>query len=998
MVTRFRVVFVAGRLGGEAVAGWGVTCCGPPPAGAELFLMGYLTGSQRSPGDQEYTRPGRAISGAMNLALHEIRQQRPLVHGHQLDFVVAETYGRESESLRQVVRLWNRNVSAYIGPQETCVHEGRLAASLNLPMISYFCTNFETSDKKLFPTFARTRPPDTQISKSVLSLLLRYSWMKVAFLYKDSPESELGAIGETIVSVLRRGGVSLRHVVTWNQTFHVGYMDNPFTDILRRTKDDVRIYVVLGEYYEHRAVLMTLQEQNLLQTGEYFVVGVDIQRYQNATPQKYLRTLFREESPTDPRAEQAFKYYVGVIGSPTIGFEVLTRLVNDFMELPPFNYTNILREYGGNMKIRSEAAYLYDAVHLYAWSLNETLKMGGDPRNGTAVIARLLGRSYFSAMGYMVYMDAHGDTEGNYTLIQRRRVGGAVGLHPAGVFQLRGNGTDLPELVIGTPIRWPHGQPPIDEPPCGFRGEYCISYTTEIASGIVGGIVLVLIIIGLVFYRNWQYEQELDSLLWKIDYKEIQMSDGMSDTKPLLGDSFSSKMVLRSSQVSLSSNCEMDFRYSALYTTVGIYKGRMVAIKDIKRKTIDITRRMKKELKKMRDLRHDNLNPFVGACVDPPHLCTVSDYCTRGSLRDILENSNVKLDNMFIASMVFDIVRGMGFLHDSPIRVHGNLKTTNCLVDSRWVVKVADFGLGEIMNRAEEHLETEKDVRQKCEDLLFKAPEVLRSSGVETGSQRADVYSFAMVLYEIHSRSPPFSGMGLGPLELLQSVIKRSSNNNPVFRPPIHMLETCFDCVRIVLSECWAEEPENRPDFKSIRNKLRPMRKGMKPHIFDNMISMMEKYTNNLEVLVDERTNQLIVEKKKTEALLHEMLPRYVADQLKRGNSVQAESFDSVTIYFSDIVGFTSMSAESTPLQVVDFLNDLYTCFDSIIDNYDVYKVETIGDAYMVVSGLPVRNGLQHAGEVASMSLHLLEAIRRFTIRHRPQDTLMLRIGIHTVF
>ncbi|XP_064611721.1 speract receptor-like [Liolophura sinensis] len=145
-----------------------------------------------------------------------------------------------------------------------------------------------------------------------------------------------------------------------------------------------------------------------------------------------------------------------------------------------------------------------------------------------------------------------------------------------------------------------------------------------------------------------------------------------------------------------------------------------------------------------------------------------------------------------------------------------------------------------------------------------------------------------------------------------------------------------------------------------------------------------------------EKTRELSNEKTKSDRLLLQMLPKDVALQLKRNQKVNAEYFDSVTIYFSDIVGFTSISAQSTPMEVVALLNDLYHFFDDCIDLYDVYKVETIGDAYMVASGLPRRNEDRHAYEVALLSFTLLKGISSLTIAHMPDHKLKIRIGIHT--
>nr|XP_023020269.1 atrial natriuretic peptide receptor 2-like [Leptinotarsa decemlineata] len=435
-----------------------------------------------------------------------------------------------------------------------------------------------------------------------------------------------------------------------------------------------------------------------------------------------------------------------------------------------------------------------------------------------------------------------------------------------------------------------------------------------------------------------------------------------------------------------------------LYTEVGSYKSIPVAVKYLSNVKIELTLDNLYELKVMKDLTHDNLVKFHGACFDIPN-CLLTEYCQRGSLDDILGNDQLKFDWPLRISLMMDLVRGMDYIHRSSIKSHGALKSSNCLVDSRFALKIADFGLSFLrvyMN------EEGKESHSYWQRLLWTAPELLNMHPTPpAGSQRGDVYSFAIIMHEIMIRQGVFylRNVRMDNREKVERVKKGPiANNGKAFRPHLGDDAVCeHDELEQLMMKCWAEDPIHRPDFANIKNKLQQLyKKECNGNLMDDLLARMAQYANNLEEQVEIRTAAYHEEKQKCEKLLYQLLPESVAQQLISGESVVAETFDSVTIYFSDIVGFTSLSANSTPLQVVDLLNDLYTCFDSIIGAYDVYKVETIGDAYMVVSGLPKRNGINHAGEIARMSLALLKAVSEFRIRHKPNEPLKLRIGIHT--
>jgi class 3 adenylate cyclase len=130
-------------------------------------------------------------------------------------------------------------------------------------------------------------------------------------------------------------------------------------------------------------------------------------------------------------------------------------------------------------------------------------------------------------------------------------------------------------------------------------------------------------------------------------------------------------------------------------------------------------------------------------------------------------------------------------------------------------------------------------------------------------------------------------------------------------------------------------------------------------------------------------------ERAKSEGLLRNMLPASVAQQLKDRPAPIADGFEAVTVLFADIVGFTPLSAQMSPREVVALLNEMFSTFDALALRHGLEKIKTIGDAYMVVGGLPeIRS--DHASAVASMALEMREAVAR------RGDGLALRIGLHT--
>lgn len=155
----------------------------------------------------------------------------------------------------------------------------------------------------------------------------------------------------------------------------------------------------------------------------------------------------------------------------------------------------------------------------------------------------------------------------------------------------------------------------------------------------------------------------------------------------------------------------------------------------------------------------------------------------------------------------------------------------------------------------------------------------------------------------------------------------------------------------------------------------------------------LKKRLGKLKATLECAHQALEEEKKKTVDLLFSIFPGEVAKQLWQGQTVDAKKFNNVTMLFSDIVGFTAICSHCSPMQVITMLNELYTLFDFQCGELDIYKVETIGDAYCVAGGLH-KDTDTHAFQVALMALKMMELSDKVTSPHG--EPIKMRIGLHS--
>ncbi|TDH04805.1 hypothetical protein EPR50_G00136700 [Perca flavescens] len=912
---------------------------------------------------------------AASLATARINKDPYLSKGYWYDYTLISEDCKSSRALVRFPELKGYG-AAFLGPANPgyCSSAALYAKEWDVGILSWGCLKPSMNEGGMYSTFLRPLP----LSSRVLFAVLRYfSWAHVAIISEETDLWE--ATGQELASSLRALGLPVNPVVTMESD-----KDGPRRALTAvRETDRVRVVimcmpsVLIGGQAQYQ-LLTTALSMRMIDRGYVFI--------------PYDTLLY--SLPYEDAA-----YYS--LGNDTKLRKAYDGVLTITMDSGERNFYEAFKDAQDSFEIRSNTppeqvspffGTIYNMIYYIAMAAEQART-----NEGRWVTGKILGDSKggFEFDGFNQHLEAGKNGEGmqaRYVVLDYSGYGNSLySTHALEAAHTYGSFGGL--KYLGRSIHFA-GSTPYSDSMCWFSPYFACNGGLDAFSLFFLFILFIALVgCGVYIFLHFKRSGKVGfsfgggggSTKVVLTLDDLVFINTQISKRKLNDESFLKSQVEKTPNHSVS--CRSYLASSPESSNIAVFEGDLVWLKKCPNGAVSgVNSKTEFVFIKLRDMRHENLNLFLGMFFDSGIFGIVTEHCSRGSLENLLSNEEVRLDWMFKSSLLMDLIRGMKYLHHRDI-IHGRLKSRNCVVDGRFVLKVTDYGFSEIL--IAQNIDTEGE---KPEDLLWTAPELLRSSSLrKRGTFFGDVYSFSIIAQEVISRSTPFCMLDMPPKEIISKV----KEPPPLCRPVISVDEAPVEVIQIV-KQSWSEDPEKRPTFEEIFKQFKEITKGKKTNIIDSMLRMLEQYSSNLEDLIRERTEELEVERQKTDILVAQMLPKSVAQALKTGKPVKPEHFSEITLYFSDIVGFTTISALSDPIEVVDLLNDLYSLFDAIIGLHDVYKVETIGDAYMVASGVPTRNGNRHAAEMANLSLDILHCIGTFKMRHMPDLKVRIRIGLHS--
>ena len=347
-----------------------------------------------------------------------------------------------------------------------------------------------------------------------------------------------------------------------------------------------------------------------------------------------------------------------------------------------------------------------------------------------------------------------------------------------------------------------------------FLGGFQLWQLIALITGCVAGAALLIVIIAVCCYRRARKQDKTRRFL---------DSDTEEEVEPLIQSINSKTMRTVLAQVERVNVEELKIdrrigRGSFGEVFHAFWAGTEIAVKKLPKHMLSNQKFLEdfaQEISIMAQLRHPNVIQFLGVAIDKVSLYMLTEFMPRGSeslylfiylfflknfsffilgsLYDVLHDKEQMLPVELIVAMLLDTARGMSYLHKRLI--HRDLKSHNLLVDQHWTVKICDFGLSRLF---EPHLNT----LTACGTPCWTAPEVLRN---ERYTEKADVYSFGIVMWECMTREDPFAGMP--PFHVVFAVGTQGA------RPEIPTGEAWPQELVLLMQSCWHEEPEQRPIF-----------------------------------------------------------------------------------------------------------------------------------------------------------------------------------------